>query len=150
MLRPADCSHLLCSQESAGEKLGSLFVFFTATLLKVVSVTLRSFLHRSRIWRRSQEVRIYLSQDTHADGEWAGGWGPTGPPWVSLTSLPQGACKWRGGIFDGNRGVWGSSSLIFIRALSSQGKGGFLPFFSLIRSVTGISAGWILLCIILS
>ena len=56
-LRPADCSRLLCSQESAGEKLGSLFVFFTATLLKVVSVTLRSFLHRSRIWRRSQEVK---------------------------------------------------------------------------------------------
>ena len=58
MFRPADCSlHLLCSQERERKKLNPLFFFFMATLSKVLSVNLRFFLHQSRIWRCSREVK---------------------------------------------------------------------------------------------
>lgn len=58
VFRPADCSlPLLSSQERERGKLNPPFFFFTATLLKVLSVNLRFFLHRSRIWRRSRKVK---------------------------------------------------------------------------------------------
>ena len=58
MFRPADCSlHPLCSQERERKKLNPLFFFFMATLSKVLSVNLRFFLHQSRIWRWSREVK---------------------------------------------------------------------------------------------
>ena len=67
-------------------------------------------------------------------------------PWVSSASHLWGAYKWKGGIFTGERGVWGSCSLIFIPVPSSRGEEGFLSLFSLDQTCHGVGAWWVLIC----
>ena len=71
--------------------------------------------------------------------------------WVSLTSWFWkwkwlcGAYRWRGGIFTGEGGIWGSYSLIFISVPSSRGEERFLSLFSLDKRCHGFIAWWVLL-----
>ena len=55
------------------------------------------------------------------------------------------AYNWRGSIFTGEGGVWGSTSLFFIPALFSWGEKGFLSQFSLYQKCHGLVSWWVLL-----
>ena len=69
----------------------------------------------------------------------------TVPEWVATPFFRGSACKWRGEIFTGKRGVSGSSPLIFHPSSISLGKEGFLSLFSLDQKYRGASEWWVLI-----